>query len=64
MTTSQNNFTETVDKADKVELAIKAGLVHEATPSPTNSSKTVPKRAAVTLPEANQVHTIEVPRPN
>lgn len=64
LTASQNNFAEVVDKADKVELAIKAGLVHEATPTTASSSKTVPKKAVATWPKANQVHTIEVPRPN
>lgn len=60
LTTSQNNFTEVVDKAGKVELAIKTRLVHEASLTPSSSSKTVPKKAPATRPEANLVYTIEV----
>ena len=61
---SQNNFAEVVDKADKVELAIMAGLVHETSLAPTGSSKTVPKKVVATRPKANHVHAIEVPRPS
>lgn len=61
---SQNNFIEIVDKAGKVELAIRVGLIHEASLAPAGSSKTVPKKAATTRPEANLVHAIEIPRPN
>ena len=48
LTASQNNFAKVVDKADKVELAIRAGLVHEASLTPASSSKTVPKKAVAT----------------
>lgn len=64
LTASQNNFAEVVDKADKVELAIKAGLVHKASLAPASSSKTVLKKAAATWPEANFVHAIKVPWPS
>lgn len=48
LTVSQNNFAEVVNKVGKVELTIRVGLVHEASLTPTNSSKTVPKKAAAT----------------
>lgn len=41
---SQTNFAKVVDKASKVELGIKAGLVHETSLAQANSSKTIPKR--------------------
>ena len=53
LTASQNTFAEFVDKAAKVDLAIKVGLVHEASLAPARSSKTVPKKVAATRPEAN-----------
>lgn len=63
LTASPNNFAEVVDKAGKVELAIKARFICEASLTPASSSKTIPKKAAATQPEANHVHAIEVPRP-
>lgn len=61
---SQNNFAKVVDKAGKIELAIKAGLVHEASLALAGSSKTVPKKAVATWPKANHVHVIEIPWPS
>lgn len=45
LTTSQSNFTKVVDKAAKVELAIKVGLVQDAPLALTSFSKIVPKRS-------------------
>lgn len=64
LTTSQNNFAKVVDNASKVELEIKTGLVHDASLAPASSSKTMPKKVAVTRLEANHVHAIEVPQPS
>lgn len=64
LTTLHNNFAEVVDKASKVQLAIKVGLVHKASLALADSSKTVPKKAAATWPEANHMHAIEILRPS
>lgn len=64
LTASQNNFAKVVNKAIIVELAIKAGLVHEASLAPASSSENVPKKAAATRSKANLVHAIEVPLPS
>lgn len=48
LTASQNNFVEVVDKATKVELAIKAGLVLDALLILASSTKSTPKKAAIT----------------
>ncbi len=64
LTASQNNFAEVVDKAAKVELAIKAGLVLDAPLTLASSTRSTPKKAAITRPEANLVQAIEVPRPS
>lgn len=61
---SQNNFIEVVDKAIKVELAIKASFVLDAPLTPTSSTRSTLKEAAVTKLESNFVQTIEVPRPS
>lgn len=53
LTASQNNFAKVVNKATKVELAIKAGLVSDATFIPANSMRNTLKKVAITQPEAN-----------
>lgn len=64
LTASLNNFFEVVDKAAKVELAIKVGLILDAPLTPVSSTRSTPKKAAITRPEANFVQAIEVPRPS
>lgn len=48
LTTSHNNFAKVVYKANKVELTIKVGFIHEASLSLASSSKIVPKKVAAT----------------
>lgn len=60
----QDNFVEVVDKAAKVELAIKAGLVQDTPLTLPSSTRTTPKKATITRPEANLVQAIEVPQPS
>lgn len=55
LTASQSNFTKVVNKATKVELAIKAGLVQDAPLALASSTRTVLKKAVVTRPEPNLV---------
>lgn len=62
LTASQNNFAEVVDKAAKVELAIKAEA--DAPITLANFTRSTPKKSAVTKLEANFVQTIEVPWPS
>lgn len=64
LTVSQTNFAEVVDKASKVELGIKIGLVQDTPLTHASFSKTVLKKATTTWPEANFMQTIEVPWPN
>lgn len=64
LTASQSNFTEVVDKAAKVELGIKVGLIQDTPLALASSTKTTPKNATITLLEANLVQAIEVPRPS
>lgn len=54
LTASRNNFTEVVDKATKVKLAKKAGLVPHATLILVSSTKNTPK-GTITWREANLV---------
>lgn len=54
-TVSQTNFAEVVNKAAKVELGIKAGLLQDTPLTLASSSKTVPKKATTTRPESNFV---------
>lgn len=49
---SQGNFAKMIDKATKVELAIKAGLLQDA---PLASTRSVLKKAVVTHPEVSIV---------
>lgn len=63
LTPSQGNFVEVVDKATKVELAIKVGPIQDAPPSSTSSIRSIPKKAAVTCLEVRIIQVIEVPRP-
>lgn len=62
--TSQGNFAEVVDKVAKVQIAIKQSLVQDAPPSFTSSTKSVPKKAAITHPKVSIVQAIEVPWPD
>lgn len=62
LTASQSNFAKVVNKAAKIEFAIKVGLVQDAPFTLVSSSKIVPKKVAVTRPETNFVYAIEVPR--
>lgn len=64
LTASQSNFAKVVDKAIKVELAIRARLVQDAPPTPTNSTRQVPKKSIVPRLEANAVQVIEVSQPS
>lgn len=64
ITASQNNYAEIDDKADKVELTIRAGLIHEESLALVSSSKTVAKKAVATRLEANLVHAIKIPHPS
>lgn len=61
LTASQGNFVEVIDKAAKVELAIKAGLVQDAPPVSTSSTRSVPKNAAVICLEVSIIQAIEFP---
>lgn len=61
LTASQGNFAEVIDKAAKVEVAIKVGLVQVAPPVSTSSTRLVPKKAAVSHLEVSIIQAIEVP---
>lgn len=50
---SESNFTEVINKAAKVELAIKVGLVQDVPLTPISSIRQVPKKSLVTHLEAN-----------
>lgn len=63
LTASQGNFAEVINKAAKIELAIKAGLVQDAPPASTNFTRSVPKKAIVTHPKVSIIQAIEVPQP-
>lgn len=64
LTTLQNNFVKVVNKAVKVELAIKAGLVPNTPLTLANSTKSTPKKASLTWLEANLMQAIKVLWPN
>lgn len=64
LTASQSNFAKVVNKTVKVVLAVKVGLVHDAPLALVNSTKAMPKKEAITRPEANLVQAIEVPWPS
>lgn len=53
LTVSQTNFAKVVDKASKVELGIKTGLVQDTLLTHASSSRIVPKKVAATRLEAN-----------
>lgn len=55
LTASQSNFADIIDKAVKVELAIKARLVQDAPLALTICTRTTPKKAVITRLKANLV---------
>lgn len=63
LTASTDNFADVINKATRVQLAIRVGLVIEAATIPPTTSRTVPKKVTVTCPKSNVVQTIKMPLP-
>ena len=63
LTASTGNFADVINKATRVQLAIRASLVIEATTVLPNANRAIPRKATVARPESNTVQAIEIPLP-
>lgn len=59
---SIGNFSEVINKATCIQLAIRVGLIIEVATVPPNTRWTVTIKVDITFPESNIIQAIEIPQ--